>query len=92
MEEQLVCHIVVIVVFGHGLTVHRKVWPAVTAFSFTFIQPHYRSIFAGFIAIFWQTYLSWLNRAAELAEKDNSKSILAKGGEKAKKALQATRT
>ena len=43
-----------------------KVWPAVTAFSFTFILPQYRSVFAGIIAIGWQTYLSWLNlRAAE---------------------------
>jgi len=45
-----------------------KLWPAVTAFSFTFIDPQYRSIFAGFIAIGWQTYLSYLNRTAELAE------------------------
>jgi len=43
-----------------------KVWPAVTAFSFTFVPPQYRSVFAGIIAIGWQTYLSWLNmRAAE---------------------------
>ncbi|KAL2061009.1 hypothetical protein VTL71DRAFT_9061 [Oculimacula yallundae] len=42
-----------------------KLWPAVTAFSFTFIEPQYRSIFAGVIAIGWQTYLSFLNRAAE---------------------------
>ncbi|KAE9363609.1 hypothetical protein N431DRAFT_422504 [Stipitochalara longipes BDJ] len=45
-----------------------KLWPAVTAFSFTFIDPQYRSIFAGFIAIGWQTYLSYLNRKAEVAE------------------------
>lgn len=45
-----------------------KVWPAVTAFSFTFIQPQNRSVFAGGIAIFWQTYLSWLNKNAERAE------------------------
>jgi protein Mpv17 len=45
-----------------------KLWPAVTAFSFTFIDPQYRSIFAGFIAIGWQTYLSYLNRTAEIAE------------------------
>jgi len=42
-----------------------KVWPAVTAFSFTFVQPQYRSIFAGVIAIGWQTYLSWVNQNAE---------------------------
>lgn len=45
-----------------------KLWPAVTAFSFTFIDAQYRSIFAGFIAIGWQTYLSFLNRRAEMAE------------------------
>ncbi|CAG8960818.1 hypothetical protein HYFRA_00002355 [Hymenoscyphus fraxineus] len=45
-----------------------KLWPAVTAFSFTFIEAQYRSIFAGVIAIGWQTYLSYLNRQAEIAE------------------------
>ena len=45
-----------------------KLWPAVTAFSFTVIHPQYRSIFAGFVAIGWQTYLSCLNRQAEEAE------------------------
>lgn len=45
-----------------------RLWPAVTAFSFTFIGAQYRSIFAGFIAIGWQTYLSYLNRQAEEAE------------------------
>ena len=46
-----------------------KVWPMVTAFSFTFIPPESRSVFAGCIAIFWQTYLSWLNKSAEAREK-----------------------
>jgi protein Mpv17 len=45
-----------------------KLWPAVTAFSFTFIDAQYRSIFAGIIAISWQTYLSYLNRKAEVEE------------------------
>jgi protein Mpv17 len=45
-----------------------KLWPAVTAFSFTFIDAQYRSIFAGFVAIGWQTYLSYLNRKAEVEE------------------------
>ncbi|KAL1874934.1 hypothetical protein VTK73DRAFT_10360 [Phialemonium thermophilum] len=48
-----------------------KLWPAVTAFSFTFIPMEYRSIFAGFIAIGWQTYLTYLNRVAE--EEEESK-------------------
>lgn len=42
-----------------------KVWPAVTAFSFTFVPIEYRPIFAGFVAVGWQTYLSYLNRQAE---------------------------
>jgi protein Mpv17 len=54
-----------------------KLWPAVTAFSFTFISPHYRSIFAGFIAIGWQTYLSFLNRQAEDAEKRDREALVA---------------
>jgi hypothetical protein len=45
-----------------------KLWPAVTAFNFRFISAQYRNIFAGFIAIGWQTYLSYLNRKAENAE------------------------
>ncbi|KAB5572152.1 hypothetical protein GE09DRAFT_955938 [Coniochaeta sp. 2T2.1] len=45
-----------------------KLWPAVTAFSFTFIPMEYRSIFAGVIAVGWQTYLSFLNRVAEKEE------------------------
>lgn len=59
-----------------------KVWPAVTAFSFTFVQPQYRSIFAGVIAIGWQTYLSWVNQNAEakehgkgLGQADESKEV-----------------
>jgi dihydroorotate dehydrogenase len=45
-----------------------KLWPVVTAFSFTFIPMEYRSIFAGVIAVGWQTYLSFLNRLAEKEE------------------------
>lgn len=45
-----------------------KLWPAVTAINFTFIPIEYRSVFAGAIAVGWQTYLSWLNRLAEEAE------------------------
>ncbi|KAH6873017.1 hypothetical protein BKA58DRAFT_158567 [Alternaria rosae] len=49
-----------------------KVWPMVTAFSFTYIPIEYRSIFGGVIAIGWQTYLSLLNtRAAAKEGKEN---------------------
>ena len=43
-----------------------KLWPVVTAFSFTFIAPQNRNIFASVIAIGWQTYLSWLNKTEEM--------------------------
>lgn len=48
-----------------------KLWPAVTAVNFAFVPLEYRSIFAGFIAVGWQVYLTWLNR---LAEEDEAKS------------------
>jgi protein Mpv17 len=56
-----------------------KLWPAVTAFSFTFIDAQYRSIFAGVIAIGWQAYLSYLNRKAEV-EEGLQKAIEESGG------------
>lgn len=46
-----------------------KLWPAVTAFSFTYIQPQYRALFAGVIAVGWQSYLSWLNQRAAHEER-----------------------
>ncbi|KAN0074983.1 hypothetical protein V8E54_007594, partial [Elaphomyces granulatus] len=36
--------------------------PAVTASSFMYIPPHFRSVFTGLVAVGWQTYLSWLNQ------------------------------
>lgn len=49
-----------------------KLWPAVTAFSFMYVPPQFRSVFSGGVAIGWQTYLSWLNQMAarevEIAE------------------------
>lgn len=49
-----------------------KLWPAVTAFSFTYVPPQFRNVFSGGVAIGWQTYLSWLNQKAarqvEIAE------------------------
>jgi len=56
-----------------------KLWPAVTAFSFSFIDAQYRSIFAGFVAIGWQTYLSFLNRKAEVEAETKRAGI--EGGE-----------
>ncbi|KIV94906.1 hypothetical protein PV10_02627 [Exophiala mesophila] len=45
-----------------------KLWPAVTAFSFWFIQPQYRFMFSGIFAVAWQGYLSFLNRKEEKIE------------------------
>lgn len=45
-----------------------KLWPIVTAINFTWVPIEYRSVFAGIIAVGWQTYLSWLNRMAEEEE------------------------
>jgi hypothetical protein len=47
-----------------------KLWPAVTAFSFAFIRVELRGLFAGIIAIGWQTYLSILNQRAAKLEKE----------------------
>ena len=55
-----------------------KLWPAVTAFSFTYIQPQYRALFAGVIAVGWQSYLSWLNQRAANEERFK-KSLQAPG-------------
>jgi len=44
-------------------------WPFVTAFSFTFVPIQHRSIFAGFMAIWWQTYLGIVNQRAVVKEK-----------------------
>ena len=45
-----------------------KIWPAVTAVSFAYLPLEYRALFAGVVAVGWQTYLSFLNRQAEAAE------------------------
>lgn len=45
-----------------------KLWPVVTAFSFTFLPLDYRPLFHGVVAVGWQTYLSFLNRQAEMKE------------------------
>ncbi|KAI5462765.1 hypothetical protein BGZ63DRAFT_504487 [Mariannaea sp. PMI_226] len=45
-----------------------KFWSPSTAFSVTFVPIEYRAIFAGCVAIVWQTYLSFMNRQAELLE------------------------
>lgn len=62
-----------------------KIWPAVTAFMFTFIPLEYRSIFGGVIAIGWQTYLSLLNQRAAAAElMEQEADLEAKGTQQVK--------
>lgn len=46
-----------------------KLWPVVTAFSFAFVRVELRGLFAGVIAIGWQTYLGMLNQRAAGLEK-----------------------
>lgn len=45
-----------------------KVWPAVMVISFTYVPLRYRSAFGGVVAVFWQTYLSMVNKKAEDGE------------------------
>ncbi|KAM3444286.1 hypothetical protein MY4824_000175 [Beauveria thailandica] len=46
-----------------------KVWPAAMALNLSLVPLEYRALFSGLIAIGWQTYLSWMNRQAEMKEK-----------------------
>lgn len=43
----------------------------VTAFSFTFVPMRQRSVFAGLMAVFWQSYLGLVNQRA--ARKEGAK-------------------
>ncbi|KAI5297124.1 hypothetical protein KEM56_005063 [Ascosphaera pollenicola] len=56
------------------------VWPAVTGLTFLYVQPQYRSLFSGVVAIGWQTYLSWLNSKA--AKEVSMERVEEKGKEK----------
>lgn len=49
-----------------------RFWPFVTAFSFTFIPVQHRGVFAGVVAIGWQSYLGVLNQRAANAERAKS--------------------
>jgi protein Mpv17 len=40
-------------------------WPLVTAFNFTYVKPQSRSVATSLFAVFWQSYLSWLNNWAQ---------------------------
>ena len=49
-----------------------KLWPAVTVVNFSVVPLEYRSIVAGIVAVGWQTYLSYLNRLAEMKEEEGA--------------------
>ncbi|RYP88499.1 hypothetical protein DL769_000266 [Monosporascus sp. CRB-8-3] len=68
-----------------------KLWPAVTAFSFAYVPLEYRSVFAGVVAVGWQTYLSFLNRQAELRE-DSQKMMSAAAAAEHEKQASVTTT
>ncbi|KAK2593638.1 hypothetical protein QQS21_008642 [Conoideocrella luteorostrata] len=59
-----------------------KVWPATVAFSMAFLPFEFRSIFSGFVAVGWQTYLSYLNRQAELLEEARKRMSVTASSEK----------
>ena len=53
-------------------------WPVVTGFSFSFVPPRNRSIFAGVAAIGWQTYLGLVNQRAKVRELSSGENALMK--------------
>lgn len=44
-----------------------KLWPFVNVINFSIMPVEFRGVFAGLVAMGWQTYLTWLNRQAEEA-------------------------
>lgn len=50
-------------------------WPFVMAINFTYVQPQSRSIVTAIFAVFWQSYLSWLNAQAQKHENGHGSSF-----------------
>lgn len=50
-------------------------WPFVTAFNFTYVRPQSRSVATGVFAVFWQSYLSWLNTQAKKYERSSTSTF-----------------
>ena len=73
-----------------SITNSVKLWPAVTAFSFLYVPPQFRNVFAGVIAVGWQTYLSWLNQKAarEVQAAEAAAAAAGMGGESSLVALR----
>ncbi|ROV95278.1 hypothetical protein VPNG_08936 [Cytospora leucostoma] len=45
-----------------------KLWPFVNVINFSVMPVEFRGVFAGVVAMGWQTYLTWVNRQAEEEE------------------------
>ncbi|ENH66590.1 Protein SYM1, partial [Fusarium oxysporum f. sp. cubense race 1] len=52
---------------GVALNIPRSIlyWPLVTTLNFTYVQSQSRSIAASTAAVFWQSYMSYLNHRVE---------------------------
>ncbi|KAM4065713.1 peroxisomal protein [Hirsutella rhossiliensis] len=53
-----------------------KVWPATVFITLAFLPLEYRTLVSNFVAVGWQTYLSYLNRQAEL--RDEARALAAR--------------
>ncbi|KAI1338758.1 hypothetical protein F5Y15DRAFT_416530 [Xylariaceae sp. FL0016] len=51
------------------------IWPAVSAINFSIMPVHYRAVFPSFVNIFWQIYMAWKNRRAEIAEHKDGRMV-----------------
>jgi protein Mpv17 len=51
-------------------------WPLVTTFNFTYVKPQSRSVATSLFAVFWQSYLSWLNNWAQNEERKGASRIV----------------
>lgn len=60
-----------------------KLWPAVTALLFAYVDPRFRSVVSGVVAVGWQSYLSWLNQRAarEVAAEERAAAAATTAGE-----------
>lgn len=56
------------------------IWPFITAFNFTYVQPQSRSVVTAIFSVFWQSYLSWLNAQAQKHEKSHGLSAWRESG------------
>ncbi|KAF4508067.1 hypothetical protein G6O67_004495 [Ophiocordyceps sinensis] len=54
-----------------------KVWPATVFVCHAFLPLEFRTLFSNFVAVGWQTYLSYLNRQAELRDEARAMAVTA---------------